>query len=160
MEIRANNGKIYKDLRAYHIAMGHAVRQALIAFSKEVEKYCQEKIEDFYGEYYPESYERTYQLMDKMKLNELIKVKIKGSFTGNYQFEYDLFDWAVLDAHSNGKGKFGTYTSFDGTDARENMEQYLLDGIYGHSSLDLYTEVNEYINNHLDNRIQEVLNKF
>ena len=56
MEIVTNSGKTYKDLRAYHIALGHAVRQALIDFSKDVEKYCQQLISDFYGEYIPEYY--------------------------------------------------------------------------------------------------------
>ena len=74
LEIVANNGKVYKDLRAYHIALGHAVRQALISFSKEVENFLQKKVADFYGEYSPEYYERTYQLMDKMQLGELIRM--------------------------------------------------------------------------------------
>ena len=39
LEIIANNGKVYKSFRAYHIALGHAVRQALIDFSKEVEDF-------------------------------------------------------------------------------------------------------------------------
>lgn len=160
MEIQANNGKIYKDLRAYHIAMGHAVRQALIKFAYEVEDYCIQQVENFYGEYTPESYERTYQLLEKMQIGELIKLNIKGNFQAKYTFEYDLFDWEVLDAHSNGKGKFGTYTSFDGTDARPSMEEILFNGIYGHTSLDLYTDIDKYINENLDDRIQLVLDNF
>ena len=55
-EIIGNNGKVYKNLRAYHIALGHAVRQALIDFSQEVEEFLQQKISDFYGEYSPKNY--------------------------------------------------------------------------------------------------------
>ena len=102
MEIVANNGKVYKDLRAYHIALGMAVRQALINFSKEVEDYCQKLISDFYGEYNPEYYERSYQLEEKMRLGELIKMSIRGNFEGNYHLEYNLFDWQVLDSIDNG----------------------------------------------------------
>lgn len=160
MEIVANNGKTYKDLRAYHIALGHAVRQALIDFTYEVEEYCQTLINNFYAEYSPDYYNRTGQLLEKMQLNELIKIKIQGNFEGKYYFEYNLFDWNVLDAHSNGRGKFGTYTSFDGTDVRDSMELFLQNGIYGHSGLDLYTDIDKYINDHLDERIQLVLDKF
>ena len=160
MEIRANNGKIYKDIRAYHIAMGHAVRQALIDFAYEVEDYCMEKVQEFYSEYTPDYYERTYQLLNKMRLGELIKIQIKGNFEGKYDFSYNLFDWTVLDAHSNGRGKFGTYTSFDGSDARGEIEEYLYNGIIGHSSFDLYFEIDKYIEEHLDDRIQQVLNRF
>ena len=70
-EIVGNNGKVYKSLRAYHIALGHAVRQALINFSQEVESFLQKKVSDFYGEYSPQNYERTYQLMN-MILQHLI----------------------------------------------------------------------------------------
>ena len=48
-EITASNGKTYKSLRAYHIALGHAVRQALINFAREIEDYCIKKVEEFYA---------------------------------------------------------------------------------------------------------------
>lgn len=160
LEIVANNGKVYKDLRAYHIALGHAVRQALISFSKEVENFLQKKVADFYGEYSPEYYERTYQLMDKMQLGELIKMSIKGNFEGKYEIEYELFDWTVLDSIDNGRGNFGTYMSFDKLDSRPEIEGYLQDGIIGHSPFDFYKEIDDYVNKNLDNRIQNVLNNF
>ena len=161
MEIVANNGKVYKDLRAYHIALGMAVRQALINFSKEVENYCQKLISDFYGEYNPEYYERSYQLEEKMRLGELIKMSIRGNFEGNYHLEYNLFDWQVLDSIDNGYGQFGTYMSFDKTDVRDEMEMFMQAGIIkGHEPLNLYDLVDKYVSEHLDDRIQKVLNEF
>ena len=161
MEIVANNGKTYKDLRAYHIALGMAVRQALINFSKEVEDYCQKLISDFYGEYNPEYYERSYQLEEKMRLGELIKMSIRGNFEGNYHLEYNLFDWQVLDSIDNGYGQFGTYISFDKTDVRDEMEMFMQAGIIkGHEPLNLYDLVDKYVSEHLDDRIQKVLNEF
>ena len=160
LEIIANNGKVYKSFRAYHIALGHAVRQALIDFSKEVEDFLQKKVSDFYGEYSPEDYERSYQLMEKMQLGELIKMSIKGNFEGKYEMEYELFDWTVLDSIDNGTGNFGTYMSFDKSDSRPDIERYLQDGIIGHSSFDFYREIDDYINKNLDNRIQKVLDEF
>lgn len=160
MKIIANNGKVYKSLRAYHIALGHAVRQALISFSKEVEQFLQNKVQDFYGEYTPEDYERTYQLMNRMNLRELIKVSIKGNFEGKYELEYELFDWTALDSVDNGNGNFGTYMSFDKSDSRPEFESYLQSGIIGHDSFDLYNEIDDYVNKNLDNRIQKVLNEF
>lgn len=161
MEIVANNGKVYKDLRAYHIALGMAVRQALINFSKEVEDYCQKLISDFYGEYNPEYYERSYQLEEKMRLGELIKMSIRGNFEGNHHLEYNLFDWQVLDSIDNGYGQFGTYMSFDKTDVRDEMEMFMQAGIIkGHEPLNLYDLVDKYVSEHLDDRIQKVLNEF
>lgn len=159
-EIVGNNGKVYKSLRAYHIALGHAVRQALIDFSKEVEGFLQKKVQDFYGEYTPEDYERTYQLMNKMQLGDLIKMSIRGNFEGKYEIEYELFDWSVLDSIDNGIGNFGTYMSFDKSDSRPEIEEYFRNGIIGHNSFDLYKEIDDYVNKNLDNRIQEVINNF
>ena len=161
MEIVANNGKVYKDLRAYHIALGMAVRQALINFFILVEDYCQKLISDFYGEYNPEYYERSYQLEEKMRLGELIKMSIRGNFEGNYHLEYNLFDWQVLDSIDNGYGQFGTYMSFDKTDVRDEMEMFMQAGIIkGHEPLNLYDLVDKYVSEHLDDRIQKVLNEF
>lgn len=161
-EIIANNGKVYKSIRAYHIALGHAVRQALIDFSKEVEEYLQKKVAEFYGEYSPEYYNRSYQLENKMTLGELIKMSIKGSFEGKYELEYELFDWKVLDPieRENGYGELGSYSDFYQHDSREDIEGYLQNGIIGHSAFDLYKEIDNYINNHLDDRIQKVLDEF
>lgn len=160
LEIIANNGKVYKNLRAYRIALGHAVRQALINFSKEVEEFLQEKVQEFYSEYTPDYYERTYQLINKMYLEELIKISIKGNFEGKYEMEYELFDWTVLDSIDNGKGNFGTYMSFDKSDSRPDIEGYLQDGIIGHSSLNFYKEIDNYVEHYLDDRIQKVLDEF
>lgn len=159
-EIVGNNGKVYKSLRAYHIALGHAVRQALINFSQEVESFLQKKVSDFYGEYSPQNYERTYQLMNKMQLGELIKMSIRGNFEGKYEIEYELFDWSVLDSIDNGIGNFGTYMSFDKSDSRPEIEEYFRNGIIGHNSFDLYKEIDDYVNKNLDNRIQEVIDNF
>lgn len=159
-EITASNGKTYKSLRAYHIALGHAVRQALINFAREIEDYCIKKVEEFYAEYTPNYYERTYQLIDKMELGQLIKTSIRGNFQGNATFIIDVFDWGVLDAHANAYGTFGTYTSFDGSDARGEIEEYLQNGIYGHDSFDLRNEVNQYVEKNLDRVVQETLDRF
>ena len=159
-EIVGNNGKVYKSLRAYHIALGHAVRQALINFSQEVESFLQKKVSDFYGEYSPQNYERTYQLMNKMQLGDLIKMSIRGNFEGKYEIEYELFDWSVLDSIDNGIGNFGTYMSFDKSDSRPEIEEYFRNGIIGHNSFDLYKEIDDYVNKNLDNRIQEVIDNF
>ena len=159
-EIVGNNGKVYKSLRAYHIALGHAVRQAIINFSQEVESFLQKKVSDFYGEYSPQNYERTYQLMNKMQLGELIKMSIRGNFEGKYEIEYELFDWSVLDSIDNGIGNFGTYMSFDKSDSRPEIEEYFRNGIIGHNSFDLYKEIDDYVNKNLDNRIQEVIDNF
>lgn len=156
-EITTISGKTYKSFRAYHIALGHAVRQALIEFSKEVELYCQRYVENFYGEYTPEYYERSYQLENKMKLGDLIKMSIKGNFEGKYQIEYELFDWEVLDSIDNGIGNFGTYMSFDKSDSRPEIEEYFRNGIIGHNSFDLYKEIDDYVNKNLDDRIDKVI---
>ena len=155
-EIIANSGKVYKDIRAYHIALGHAVRQALIDFSKEVEEFLQDKVQEFYGEYSPDYYNRSYQLMNKMKLGELIKMSIKGK----YEIQYELFDYEVLEPIDNGYGEFGSYMSFDKSESTSEIESYLQGGIYGHDSFDLYSEIDKYVENNLDDRIQKVLDEF
>lgn len=160
LEIIANNGKVYKDIRAYHIALGHAVRQALIDFANEIEEFLQSKVQEFYSEYSPEDYERSYQLMSKMRLGELIKMSIKGNFEGNYEIQYELFDWEVLESIDNGKGEYGTYMSFDKSDSRQEVESYLQNGIYGHDSFDFYSEIDNYVKNHLDDRVQKVIREF
>lgn len=160
LEIIANNGKVYKDIRAYHIALGHAVRQALIDFANEVEEFLQNKVQEFYSEYSPEDYERSYQLMSKMRLGELIKMSIRGNFEGNYEIQYELFDWEVLESIDNGKGEYGTYMSFDKDDSRQEVESYLQNGIYGHDSFDFYSEIDNYVKNNLDDRVQKVIQEF
>lgn len=160
LEIIANNGKVYKSIRAYHIALGHAVRQALIDFASEVEEFLQNKIQEFYNEYTPEDYNRSYQLMNKMKLGELIKMSIKGNFEGKYEIEYELFDWEVLSPIDNGYGEFGSYMSFDKSESASSVESYLQDGVYGHNSFELYSEIDKYVEEHLDNRVQKVLDEF
>ena len=158
--ITANNGKTYESLKAYHIALGHAVRQALLDFSEEIADYCRGLIEGFYAEYSPEYYERDYQLLDKMQLDQLIKAEVKGSFEKKYDIEIEAFDSDVLDSHSNGKGKYGTFQDFNGDDARSLMENYLGDGIRGHQELHLNFEIEQYIKKHLDSRVQDVLDNF
>lgn len=158
--ITSQHGRVYKGLRAYRIALGHAVRQALINFAKEVEDYCQERVAEFYGEYNPSYYDRTGQLLDKMKLQQLIKTEIRGNFQGNVTFEIDVFDWEVLDAHENGYGEFGTYTSFSGEDSRGNIEEYFSNGIYGHNGFNLREDVKQYIDNKLEKVIEDVINNF
>lgn len=160
VKIIANNGKVYKDFRSFHIALGHAVRQVLLDFAEEIEEMCQQRVNEFYAEYSPEYYNRSYQLMDKMKLGELIKIKVVGNFQAKYVLEYQLFDSDVLDSFRSEKYGFGTYMSFDGTSSTDEIETYLMNGIYGHPSLDLYAEIDKYVNEHLDNRVQKVINEF
>ena len=49
--IRTNSGKTYKSFRALHIAMGMAVRNALLKFYKDVKKYAIGEIEKLYEKY-------------------------------------------------------------------------------------------------------------
>lgn len=157
-KIVSSNGKVYQDLRAYHIALGHTVRQALIDFSKEIEQFCQNKVADFYGEHSPDFYDRTNQLFSKMKLGQLIKTEIKGAFEQERaSFLIDIFDWEVLDASQNGDGMLGTYTDFYGDDSRESFEIFLGNGIYGHTEFKLRDWVKQYVNENLDKIIEKAL---
>lgn len=159
LEIVANNGRVYTGIRAYHIAMGHAVRNALLDFCEEIEEYCRSLMEGFYAEYTPMNYERDYQLLDKMKLGQLIKAEVKGSFEKKYDIEIEAFDWTVLESHSNPYG-LGTFQDYDGNDSRSLMEDYLMGDIKGHEGIRLNYEIEQYIKKHLDERVQKVLNDF
>ena len=51
--------------------------------------------------------------------------------------------------------------SFDKTDVRDEMEMFMQAGIIkGHEPLNLYDLVDKYVSEHLDDRIQKVLNEF
>ena len=158
--ITAKNGKTYNGLRAYHIALGHAVRQALLKFIDDIEDFCQEKVIDFYGEYDPEDYERTYQLLNKMRIGQLIKTKIQGSWEGKGIIAIEPFDWTVLEAKFNQYGKYNTYMSYDGIDNTSDMEGILSSGIIGHDEFEIRKEVQKYIEDNLNNVINEAIKKF
>ena len=84
-EIIANNGKVYKSLRAYHIALGHAVRQALLDFYDEVKKYAISEVQKFYdaefhgSEYYDNTYGMIDALMESDDINGAISYYIRGN---------------------------------------------------------------------------------
>lgn len=155
--ITSSNGKVYKNIRAYHIALGHAVRQALFKFLDDIENFCQEKVNSFYEEYEPQDYSRTYQLLGNMNVGGLIKAKIQGNWQGNGIFEIDPFDWGVLEARFNGYGKFNTYMDFDGDDSTSDIEGIFARGINGHDNFEIRQEVQKYIDDNLDDVIQKVL---
>lgn len=149
---------LYKDIRAYHIAIGMKVRWALIKFAKEIEEVCQQYVLDFYGEHSPEYYERSGQLLSKMRIGELIKTEIKGAFEKERaSFLIDVFDWDALDSYDNGYGNFGTYSDFSGNDSREDVEDYFQEGIYGHSDFNIRNVVKSYIDSHLDDVITSAI---
>jgi site-specific DNA-adenine methylase len=84
LEIVAKNGRRYKDFRAYHIAIGHAVRQALLDFYKDVKNYAITEIESFYAsefqgsEYYDNTYGMLNSLIESGKETQLFIYKLTG----------------------------------------------------------------------------------
>lgn len=174
MEIVGNNGRVYKDLRAYHIALGHAVRQALLDFYDEVKEYAISEVWKFYeNEFYgSDYYENTFGMIDALEnsddINGAISYIIKGNWEKNVTFDISI-DWSQLDGHSNGRGEWGTYTSFDGKDATGEWEQLLESGLpkgileqtgERHPSFNLGEKIEKYVEKNLDNRIQDVLDNF
>lgn len=174
LEIIGNNGKVYKSLRAYHIAIGHAVRQALLDFYDEVKKYAISEVQKFYdaefhgSEYYDNTYGMIDALMESDNINGAISYFIRGNWEGNTTFDINI-DWEQLDAHSNGYGQWGTYTSFDRDSVTGEWEQLLENGLpkgilektgERHPSFNLEKKIEEYVDKNLDKRIQNVLKGF
>ncbi len=159
LQITTSNGRVYNNLRAYHIALGHAVRQALLNFVDEIERFAQDRVQEFYGEYDPEDYERTYQLLNKMQIGQLIKTKVKGNWEGKGVIEIEPFDFSELDARFNGYGEFGSYMDFDGADSTSDIEGYLASGIKGHDGFEIRKEIEQFINQNLDDRIAKAINQ-
>lgn len=155
--ITSKSGKTYNGMRAYHIALGHAVRQALLNFVDDIEKFCQDMAMQFYNEYSPTSYERTYQLLNKMQIGQLIKAQVQGNWEGKGKIFIEPFDWTVLEARFNGYGEYNTYTSFDNLDNTSDMEEILAAGISEHSEFMIRTEVEKYIKDNLDNVIEKAI---
>lgn len=173
LEIIGNNGKVYKNIRAYHIAIGHAVRQALLDFYDEVKKYAISEVQKFYSaefhgsEYYDNTYGMIEALMESDDINGAISYYIKGNWEGNTTFDINI-DWTQLDAHSNGYGQWGTYTSLDGEDVTGDWEELLKNGLpkgileltgERHPSFDLGARIEDYVNKNLDNRVQDALDR-
>ena len=159
LQITSQNGKIYKNLRAYHIALGHAVRQALLKFVDKIEDFAQQKVQEFYGEYSPQNYERTYQLLNKMQIRQLIKTRVQGNWQGNGIIEINSFDWTVLEARFQEYGRFNTYTDFSGDDSTSDIEGILESGIIGHDGFEIRKEIKQFIEDNLDDVIYDALNK-
>lgn len=159
LQITTSNGRVYNSLRAYHIALGHAVRQALLNFVDEIEQFAQDRVQEFYGEYNPKNYERTYQLLNKMQVGQLIKTKVIGNWEGKGVIEIEPFDFTELEARFNEYGKFNTYMSFDGIDSTADMEDILASGIKGHDGFEIRKEIQQFINQNLDDRIEKAINK-
>ena len=91
-EITASNGRTYKSLRAYHIALGHAVRQALLDFYKDVKKYAISEVQKYYdaefqgSEFYDNTYGMLNALIESDDINGAITYAIKGNWEGNTTF--------------------------------------------------------------------------
>lgn len=174
LEIIANNGKVYKNLRAYHIALGHAVRQALLDLYKDVKNYAISEVQKFYdaefhgSEYYDNTYGMIKALMESDDIDGAISYYIRGNWEGNAIFNINI-DWNYLDAHSNGYGRWGTYTSLNGEDVSYEWEELLESGLpkgileytgERHPSFNLGKRIEQYIDKHIDKKINEVLRKF
>lgn len=169
--ITANNGKTYKGLRAYHIALGHAVRQALLDFYKEIKEYAIKEVKNYYDmEFYgSDYYDNTYGMIDALiesdDVNGAITYMVKGNWQGNTTFNIDI-DWSFLDGHSNGYGQWGTYTSLNGEDVTkiwdELLEAGLPIGLSGerHTPFNLQERIQQYIDKNLDKKINNVINNF
>lgn len=170
-EIVANNGKVYKSLRAYHIALGHAVRQALLTFYKEVKEYAINEVWKFYeNEFYgSDYYENTFGMIDALEnsddLNGAISYYIRGNWEGRTTFDIEI-DWSQLDGHSNGRGEWGTYTSLNGTEVTGEWEELLMSGLPigltgdRHPSFDLGKKIENYVEKNIDKVINKVISEF
>lgn len=174
LDIVAKNGKVYKDIRAYHIAIGHAVRQALLKFYKEIKEYAIKEISNYYAlelhgsEFYENTYGMLNALMESDDVNGAITYYIKGNWKGNTTFNIDI-DWSFLDAHSNGYGQWGTYTSLDGEQVTEIWEDLLEKGLpigilsqtgERHSSFNLEEKIEKYIDKNLKNIVDNAIKNF
>lgn len=173
LQIISQNGKVYKNIRAYHIAMGHAVRQTLLTFYKEVKDYAIKEVQQFYStefhgsEYYDNTYGMIASLMEDDDIDGAISYFIKGNWEGNAIFDIKI-DWNQLDAHSNGYGHWGTYTDLDGVSVTNEWDELLENGLpkgilavtgERHPSFNLGEKIENYINKNLDKKIQSALKK-
>ena len=173
-EITASNGRTYKSLRAYHIALGHAVRQALLDFYKDVKKYAISEVQKYYdaefqgSEFYDNTYGMLNALIESDDINGAITYAIKGNWEGNTTFNIGI-DWSKLDGHSNGYGQWGTYTSLNGEDVTDIWNNLLESGLpkgilsitgERHPSFNLGEKVENYIKKNLNSKIQQAINSF
>lgn len=167
MEIAVNKGKIYNSIRAYHIAIGQAVRYALDDLVIKAKQHMIEFVGNYYDNNFRGSdyYQNTYQLLTSIEADKLIILNIKGNWEQNYEIELDL-NWEEIESYSNGDGAFGSYQSFNGDSFVDNLEENLkrgLDiGIYEyteqrHAPIDIRKELNDFIEQNLEkikNRIE------
>lgn len=168
LEIITNSGKRYKSFRALHIAMGKAVRSALLDFYQEVKEYAIQVVEAYYDKelHGSEYYENTYGMINALKesndIDGAISYFIKGNFEKKYSFDIEI-DWSYLDSHSNGYGNFGTYTSFDGTPVVDQWDELLQSGLpigltgERHSPFDLGEEIKKYVEKNIENVVDRAL---
>lgn len=174
LDIVAKNGKVYKDIRAYHIAIGHAVRQALLNFYKDIKEYAIKEISNYYSlelhgsDYYENTYGMLKALMESDDINGAITYAIKGNWEGNTTFNIGI-DWSYLDAHNNGYGQWGTYTSLDGEKVTEIWDELLQQGLpigivyetgERHSPFNLKEKIDKYIDKNLKNIVDETIKNF
>lgn len=173
-KITSSSGKVYNGIRAFHIAMGHAVRNALLKFYKDVKQYVINEVKKYYdmefhgSEYYDNTYGMIVALENSDDINGAITRAVKGSWEGNGILNINI-DWSYLEAHSNGYGKWGVYSSLDGENVTDKWEDLLQSGLpkgilertgERHPSFNLQQIIQEYVDNNLDNIIQEALRKF
>lgn len=172
MEITAANGKTYKNLRAFHIAIGIAVRNALLDFYQEVKQYAIETVTNWYmqntgnSEYYDNTYGMISALESSDDFNGAISYYIRGSYL-TLQQEFEIYiDWDYLESHFNGTGMYNTYMGFDrqsvSGDDWEEMLRNGLNSFWGESKVpfDLMDILQRYIDKHLDKKINNALKDF
>lgn len=165
-EITIVKGKTYKSVRAYHIAIGQAIRYAL----NDLRERTKQHMIDFVGNYYDsefrgsEYYQNTYGILRSIESDKLIELNIKGNWEQNYEIEFGL-NWDELDSHSNGDGEFGTYTGFNGdgfvNSLEENLQRGLDKGIYAytgerHNPIDIRGELKKFIDNELQKIVKRI----
>lgn len=170
-EIITNSGKRYKSFRALHIAMGKAVRSALLNFYKDVKDYAIREVENMYAsefngsEYYDNTYGMISALENSNDVDGAISYYIRGSFEKRYSFEIEI-DWSYLDSHSNGRGQFGTYTSFDGSPVVNVWDELLQSGLpigltgERHTSFDLTKIIQDYIEKNIEQIVDRALEPY
>lgn len=170
-EIITNSGKRYKNFRAYHIAIGTAIRYALIDFYKEVKKYAIQVVTNYYhnefggSEYYDNTYGMINALESSDDFNGAIYSQIKGNWEG--KSEFDIFiDWEYLDSQMNGEGHFGTYTDFDGNPITDKWEELLEKGLpiyktgIRHSPLNLDKIIKDYVDKNIEKAMDKAIKPY
>lgn len=175
LEIAAKNGKVYKDFRAFHIAIGHTIRQALIDFYQDIKQYAIKEISNYYSlefhgsEFYDNTYGMIEALLDSDDVNGAITYRVKGNWENDSSLNV-IINWEYLEASAGENGMFwGTYTSLNGESVTDIWEDILEAGlpkgiIYKtgerHPSFNLEEKINNYIDKNIKRIVDDVVKKF